>query len=226
VGIGGVPGAVAYSLTQKKDLGIHTEMLSDAMFHLIKAGAVTGVRKNRYPGKIVYGFAAGSSDLLEFLDDNPECIIRPVSETVDAHLCGLNDNFISINTCLMVSIGGQVAAEAVNYAQISGTGGQLDLVRAARNSKGGKSIIAFASTRELKSGEKISSIMLSLPPGTPVTTPRTDVEYLATEYGVVNLRYKSNAERAAALISIAHPDFRDELRAGVVSESHLTLDDL
>ena len=126
----------------------------------------------------------------------------------------------------MVSITGQVASEAVNFTQISGTGGQLDLVRAARNSKGGRSIIAFASTRELKSGEKISAITLALPPGTPVTTPRTDVEYIATEYGVVNLRYKSNAERAAALISIAHPDFRDELRAGLVSQSHLTMDDL
>ena len=102
----------------------------------------------------------------------------------------------------------------------------MDLVRAARNSKGGKSIIAFASTRELKSGERISAITLALPPGTPVTTPRTDVEYIATEYGVVNLRYKSNAERAVALISIAHPDFRDELRAGLVSQSHLTMDDL
>jgi len=226
IGIGGVPGAVAYSLADKKDLGIHTEMLTDAMFHLVKVGAVTGARKNKYPGKIVYGFAGGSSDLLEFLDDNPECVIRPVSETVDAHLCGQNDNFVSINTCLMVSITGQVASEAVNFTQISGTGGQLDLVRAARNSKGGKSIIAFASTRELKSGERISAITLALPPGTPVTTPRTDVEYIATEYGVVNLRYKSNAERAAALIGIAHPDFRDELRAGLVSQSHLTMDDL
>ena len=226
IGIGGVPGAIALNLADKKDLGIHTEMLTDAMYHLVKVGAVTGARKNKYPGKIVYGFAAGSSDLLEFLDDNPECVIRPVSETVDAHLCGQNDNFVSINTCLMVSITGQVAAEAVNFVQISGTGGQLDLVRAARNSSGGKSIIAFASTRELKSGEKISAITLALPPGTPVTTPRTDVEYIATEYGVVNLRYKSNAERAAALISIAHPDFRDELRDGLVKFSHLTRDDL
>jgi acyl-CoA hydrolase len=226
IGIGGVPGAVAYSLADKKDLGIHTEMLTDAMFHLVKVGAVTGARKNKYPGKIVYGFAGGSSDLLEFLNDNPECVIRPVSETVDAHLCGQNDNFVSINTCLMVSITGQVASEAVNFTQISGTGGQLDLVRAARNSKGGKSIIAFASTRELKSGERISAITLALPPGTPVTTPRTDVEYVATEYGVVNLRYKSNAERAAALISIAHPDFREELRSGLVNLSHLTTADL
>jgi 4-hydroxybutyrate CoA-transferase len=223
VGIGGVPGAVALGLADKKDLGIHTEMLTDAMYQLVKTGAVTGARKNIYPRKIVYGFAAGSNELLEFLDDNPECIIRPVSETVDAHLCGQNDRFVSINTCLMVSITGQVASEAVNFTQISGTGGQLDLVRAARNSKGGKSIIALASTRELKSGKRISAICLSLPPGTPVTTPRTDVEYIATEYGVVNLRYKSNRERAAALISIAHPDFREELRAAVISESHLNL---
>lgn len=226
VGIGGLPGAVALSLAKKKDLGIHTEMLTDAMYHLVKVGAVTGSRKNRYPGKIVYGFAAGSNELLEFLDENPRCIIRPVSETVDAHLCGLNDNFVSINTCLMTSITGQIASEAINYSQISGTGGQLDLVRAARNSKGGKSFIVLASTRMLKSGERFSNISLGLPPGSPVTTPRTDVEYVATEYGVVNLRYKSNLERARALISIAHPDFRDELRSGLTNATHYMLDDL
>ena len=130
----------------------------------------------------------------------------------------MNDSFVSINTCLMVSITGQLASEAVNWSQISGTGGQLDLVRAARNSKNGQSFIVLASTRTLKSGEKISAITLGLPAGTPVTTPRTDVEYIATEYGVVNLRYKSNTERAKALISIAHPDFRDELRAGLASQ--------
>ena len=226
VGIGGLPGAVALSLADKKDLGIHTEMLTDAMYHLVKTGAVTGSRKNRYPGKIVYGFAAGSNELLEYLDDNPRCIIRPVSETVDAHLCGQNDNFVSINTCLMTSITGQIASEAINYTQISGTGGQLDLVRAARNSRGGKSFIVLASTRTLKSGERLSNISLGLPPGSPVTTPRTDVEYVATEYGVVNLRYKSNLERARALISIAHPDFRDELRAGLTQATHYSLDDL
>ena len=218
IGIGGIPGAVALNLSEKKDLGIHTEMLTDAMFHLVQAGAVTGVRKNLHPGRIVYGFAAGSTELLEFLDDNPVCIIRPLSEAIDAHLCGLNDSFISINTCLLVSITGQVAAEAAGWSQISGTGGQLDLVRAARNSKGGKSFIVLASTRTLKSGERISAISLGLPPGTPVTTPRTDVEYVATEYGVVNLRYMSNTERASALISIAHPDFREALRAGLEKE--------
>ena len=226
MGIGGVPGAIAYSLADKKDLGIHTEMLTDGMFHLVKVGAVTGRRKNKYPGKIVYGFAAGSSEMLEFLNDNPECVIRPIDETVDAHLCGQNDKFVSINTCLMVTITGQVAAEAINYVQISGTGGQLDLVRAARNSKGGMSVIALASTRTLKSGEVISAITLALPPGTPVTTPRTDVEYIATEYGIVNLRYKSNVERANALISIAHPDFREQLRNDLINQSHLTTEDL
>ena len=226
MGIGGVPGAIAYSLADKKDLGIHTEMLTDGMFHLVKVGAVTGRRKNKYPGKIVYGFAAGSNEMLEFLHDNPECVIRPIDEAVDAHLCGQNDNFVSINTCLMVTITGQVAAEAINYVQISGTGGQLDLVRAARNSKGGMSVIALASTRTLKSGEVISAITLALPPGTPVTTPRTDVEYIATEYGIVNLRYKSNVERANALISIAHPDFREQLRNDLINQSHLTTEDL
>jgi len=221
IGIGGVPGAVAYGLAGKKDLGIHTEMLTDAMYYLVKEGVVTGARKNLSPGKIIYSFAAGSSELLEFLDSNPACVCRPLPVTINAELCGQNEKFVSVNTCLMVSITGQVAAEAVNYVQISGTGGQLDLVRAARNSKGGLSVIALASTRTLKSGEVISAITMGLPPGTPVTTPRTDVEYVATEYGLVNLRYKSNTERINAMISIAHPDFRDELRAGLVKRGVL-----
>lgn len=218
IGIGGVPGAVAHSLADKKDLGIHTEMMSDALFGLVKAGAVTGAKKNIAPGKVVYAFAAGAADLMDYLDDNPSCEIQPLSKAINAYECGKNDKFVSINTCLMVSITGQVAAEAVDWVQVSGTGGQLDLVRAARNSKGGQSFFVMPSTRKLKSGETISNISLGLPPGTPVTTPRTDVEYVATEYGCVNLRYRSNVERIEALISIAHPDFREELRAGVVAE--------
>lgn len=218
IGIGGVPGAVAYDLAGKKNLGIHTEMLSDAMFSLIRAGAVTGAHKNIRPGKVVFSFAAGGADLMDYLDDNPECVILPLSEAINDHDCGKNDGFVSINTCLMVSVTGQVAAEAVNWTQISGTGGQLDLVRAARNSKGGKSFFVMASTRRLKGGETISNIALGLAPGTPVTTPRTDIEYVATEYGCVNLRYLSNTDRIEALISIAHPDFREELRAGVLAQ--------
>ncbi len=218
IGIGAVPGAVAYTLADKKDLGIHTEMLSEAMFALIEAGAVTGSRKNMRPGKVVFGFAAGGPDMMKYLDDNPECVILPLSQAINDHDCGKNDRFVSINTCLMVSVTGQVAAEAVNWTQISGTGGQLDLVRAARNSKDGKSFFVMASTRKLKDGKLISNITLGLPPGTPVTTPRTDVEYIATEFGCVNLRYLSNVDRINALISIAHPDFRDELRAGVLAE--------
>jgi 4-hydroxybutyrate CoA-transferase len=218
VGIGGVPGAVARGLVSKKDLGIHSEMLSDDMYYLIEQGVVTGARKNIMEGKVVFAFAAGGADLMSYIDDNPSCVILPLSRTINAHECGLNDNFVSINTCLMVSVTGQVAAEAVNWVQISGTGGQLDLVRAARNSKNGKSFIVLPSTRTLKSGERISNITLGLPPGTPVTTPRTDVDYIATEYGCVKLRYKSNRERVEAMLSIAHPDFRDELTAGLEAQ--------
>jgi 4-hydroxybutyrate CoA-transferase len=218
VGIGGVPGAVAKGLVAKKDLGIHSEMLSDDMYYLIEQGAVTGARKNIMEGKVVFAFAAGGADLMTYIDDNPSCVILPLSKTIDAHDCGLNDNFVSINTCLMVSVTGQVAAEAVNWVQISGTGGQLDLVRAARNSKNGKSFIVLPSTRTLKSGQRISNITLGLPPGTPVTTPRTDVDYIATEYGCVRLRYQSNRERVEAMLSITHPDFRDELIAGLAAQ--------
>ncbi|MCB0932380.1 MAG: hypothetical protein KDB71_10825 [Mycobacterium sp.] len=218
IGIGGVPGAVAHSLAEKKNLGIHTEMFNDAMFSLVQAGAVTGACKNIHPGKVVFSFAAGGPDLMNYVDDNPECVILPLSRAINDHDCGKNDSFVSINTCLMVSLTGQVAAEAVNWIQISGTGGQLDLVRAARNSKGGRSFFVMPSTRRLKGGERISNIAVGLPAGTPVTTPRTDIQYVATEYGCVNLRYLSNVERIRALISIAHPDFREDLRAGVLAE--------
>ena len=212
IGIGGIPNALAYGLDSKKDLGIHTEMLTDSLVHLAKTGVVTGRRKNHYPGRIVFSFASGSQELLDFTNENDDLVVLPVEEVVSATESARNDNFCSINTCVMVDLTGQVASESVGLTQISGTGGQLDLIRGARLSKGGRSFIALKAAREAKSG-LASNIRLTLPPGTAVTTPRADAQYIVTEYGVADMRQRSLEERALRLIEIAHPDFQGELRA-------------
>jgi len=212
IGIGGIPNAIAYSLDNKKDLGVHTEMLTDSIVHLAKIGVVTGAKKNHHPGKIVFAFASGSQELLDFTHNNPDLHIVDLKEAVNCDNAGKNDNFVSINTCIMIDITGQVASESIGFQQISGSGGQLDFVRAAHKSKGGRSFMAMPSTNETKSGVT-SNIVLALPAGTVVTTPRTEVAYVVTEYGVADLRFKTTEERAKALIAIAHPDFRNELTA-------------
>ncbi len=210
IGIGGIPNALGYSLESKKDLGIHTEMLTDCIVYLAKKGVVNGRRKNHYPNKIVFSFAFGSQDLLDFVHENDDLVILPGEETIATNEAARNDNFVSVNTCLMVDLTGQVAAESVGFTQISATGGQLPLVRAAKQSRGGRSFIALASTR--KSNEKQeSNIRLACPPGTAITTPRSDVQYIVTEYGVADMRQRSLEERARSLIDIAHPDFRQGL---------------
>ena len=212
IGIGGIPNALAYSLDSKKDLGVHTEMLTDSIVHLAKQGVVTGRRKNHYPGKIVFSFASGSQELLDFTNENDDLVILPVEEVVSASEAARNDNFCSINTCMMVDLTGQVASESVGLTQISGTGGQLDLIRGAKLSKGGRAFIALTAARETAKG-LASNIRLTLPPGTAVTTPRSDAQYIVTEYGVADMRQKSLEQRALSLIEIAHPDVREELVA-------------
>ncbi|ROS05813.1 acyl-CoA hydrolase [Sinobacterium caligoides] len=216
IGIGGITNALAYSLKNKKDLGVHTEMLTDSIVYLSQQGVVTGARKNINPGKINFSFAAGGEMLMAFCDNNEQLEAEPMHLAVNSNLVAKNNNFISINTCLLVDLTGQVAAEGVGYQQISATGGQLDLVRAARLSKGGKSFIALASTRG-QGADAVSNICLGLPIGTPVTTPRSDVEYIATEYGVVRLRHLAIEDRAKAMISIAHPDFREQLTSEAIA---------
>lgn len=212
IGIGGIGNAVAYSLDGKKDLGIHSEMLVDSLVDLAKKGVVTGNKKNLNPGKITFGFAAGGKELLDFIGDNPQCEIRPFEYTNDPLIIGANDNMISINSAISVDLTGQVCSESIGFKQFSSTGGQIDFVRGARISKGGKSFIALKSTVKTEKG-LASKITTKLAPGTVVTTPRSDIEYLVTEYGMVNLKYKSIPERVKAIISIAHPDFRDQLTA-------------
>jgi hypothetical protein len=211
-GLGGVPNAVARSLRSHRDLGIHTEMFVDAMFDLIEAGVVTGSQKTFHPGKAVYTFAAGSQRMYAFLDDNPYVEAHPVDYTNHPAQIARNANMISVNSTIEVDLTGQCCSESVGPAQWSGTGGQLDYVRGAYDAPGGKSIIAFYSTAK---GGTVSRVVPTLTPGAAVTTPRTDVHWLVTEHGAVNLKGRSTRDRARALIGLAAPQFRDDLeRAG------------
>ena len=208
LGIGGIPNIVCRFLEGHGDLGIHSELFCPGMVHLIRKGVITGRKKNIHPWKHVFTNALGDRDMYEFINDNPSMESYPVSYTNAPHVIAGNDNMISINSTLEVDILGQCNSEFLGGSQFSGTGGQLDFVRGAFHSKGGKSIIAFYSTAH---DEDVSRIVARFDPGTVVTTPRMDTHYLATEYGVVNLKGKSTRERALDIISLAHPKFRDDL---------------
>lgn len=208
LGIGAIPDAVLLFLKDKKDLGIHSEMISDGVVELIERGVVTNARKNFHPGKAVVTFLMGTKRLYDFADDNQAIAMYPVDYVNDPYIAGKNDNLVSINSCVQVDLMGQVASESVGLTQISAVGGQVDFVRAAHISKGGRSIIAIGST----AGKgKISKIVPFLDEGAAVTTSRTDVDYIVTEYGIARLRGKTLRDRARALIQIAHPDFREGL---------------
>src|SRR5262245_33721959 len=212
IGIGGMPNAVCALLLESgvRDLGVHTEMMTDGLAALYKAGRITGVSKTLNPGKAVYTSALGSRDLYATLDRNHDMHCCPVEYTNAPHVIMQNECVISINNTTQIDLQGQAASESDGHRHISGTGGQLQFVRGAYASKGGKSFICLSSTYD-KRGEPRSRIVLNLTPGNVVTTPRSDVMYVVTEYGIVNLKGKSVAERAKALISIAHPDFREGL---------------
>jgi itaconate CoA-transferase len=207
LGIGGIPNAVCLHLESHKDLGVHTELFCPGMMHLIQKGMITGRRKNLHCRKHVFTNALGDRAMYEFMHDNPSMESYPVSYTNDPHVIAQNDHMISINSTIEVDILGQCNSEYLGGFEFSGTGGQLDYVRGAFNSRGGKSIIAFYSTAH----GGISRIVPRFKPGTVVTTPRMDTHFLVTEYGAVNLKGKSTRERALDIISIAHPRFRDDL---------------
>ena len=209
LGIGAIPDAVGAALKTKHDLGIHTEMFTDSMVELIECGAVNNSKKQIHRGQSVTTFAFGSKRMYDYIDDNPGIAIMPVDYVNDPNVICLNDNMISINAALEVDLWGQVCAESVGTRHMSGSGGQIDYVRGACQSKGGKSFIAFTSTAK---GGTISKIKSILTPGAVVTTSKNDVDYIVTEYGVAHLRGESLGSRARQLIAIAHPDFRDELR--------------
>jgi acyl-CoA hydrolase len=212
IGIGGMPNAVCTVLLESgvSDLGVHTEMMTDGLAELYKAGRITGARKQLHPGKAVYTFALGSRDLYDTLHRNHDMHCCPVDYTNPPHIIMQNDRVISINNTTQIDLQGQAASESDGHRHISGTGGQLQFVRGAYASKGGMSFICLSSTYERR-GDRRSRIVLNLTAGNVVTTPRSDVMFVVTEYGIVNLKGKSVAERAKSLIGIAHPDFREGL---------------
>jgi 4-hydroxybutyrate CoA-transferase len=209
LGIGSVPDAILEFLKHKKDLGIHTEMFSDGVVDLVEAGVITCARKNFQPGKMVATFFMGTEKLYKFVHNNPMVQMFPVNITNNPAIIAQNDNMVSVNSTLQMDLTGQAASESIGYKQFSATGGQADFVRGASWSKGGRSILAFHSTA---SGGRISRIVSHLDEGAVVTTTRSDIHYVVTECGIADLRGKSVPERARALIQIAHPDFRSDLK--------------
>lgn len=210
LGIGGMPNAVARNLTGHRDLGIHTEMFVESMVDLIEQGVANGARKTFHRGKAVFAFAAGTRRMYEFLDDNPGVEAYPVSYTNFPPNIARNEHMVSVNSTLEVDLTGQCCSESLGSQQFSGTGGQHDYARGAFDAPGGKSIIALYSTAR---GGAVSRIVPTLSPGAVVTTPRTEVHWIVSEYGAACLKGKSTRERAQAMIGLAHPRFREDLTA-------------
>ena len=208
MGIGGIPDAVLARLHGKKDLGIHTEMFSDRVVDLVESGAVTNRLKVIGAGRIVTSFVNGSRRLFDFIDDNPQVAFHPCDWTNDTSIIRRNPKVVAINSAIQIDLTGQVCADSIGHRIYSGIGGQMDFIRGAALSPGGRPIIALPSTA---SGGHISRIVLQLAAGAGVVTTRGHVHWVVTEYGAVNLHGRSLRERAAALISIAHPGFRMEL---------------
>ena len=218
IGIGGIPNAVAKLLKNKKDLGIHTEMFTESMIELFEEGVVTNRKKNFWPGKFVCTFAMGSQKMYDWIDDNPGIMLLRGRYVNDPYVIAKNDNMISINTAISIDLTGQVCSESIGPTQFSGTGGQLDTHRGAAMSRGGRGIIALRSTAK---GGTISTITPTLLNGSMITVPRQDIDTVVTEYGVAPLRGRTVSKRCEALISIAHPDFREELRAEARKLGHI-----
>lgn len=208
LGIGAIPDAVVAALAGKRDLGVHTEMVSDRVMDAIESGVITGARKTLHPGKVVATFAMGSRALYDYIDNNPLFEMRPADYTNDPFIISQNDNMVAINSALEVDITGQVCAESMGKRIFSGFGGQLDFIRGAAMSKGGVPIIALPSTA---AGGKMSRIVPMLQPGAGVVTTRADVHYVVTEFGIAQLYGKTLRQRVRELMEVAHPDFRASL---------------
>lgn len=208
LGIGAIPDAVLMALGNKKDLGIHTEMFTDGVIDLVERGIINGSKKTLHPGKMVATFLMGSRRLYDFVNQNPFIELYPVDYVNNPCVIMKNENMVSINSCIEVDLMGQVVSECIGQKQFSGVGGQVDYVRGAMLSPGGKSIMAMPSTAAKGT---ISRIVPFLAQGSAVTTSRNDVDYVVTEYGIAHLKAKTLKERAKSLIAIAHPDFREAL---------------
>lgn len=208
LGIGAIPNAVGAALRSKHNLGLHTEMFTDSMVELIECGAVDNSKKPIHRGRSVATFAFGSQRIYDYIDDNPAIEILPADYVNDPGVIAKHPNFRSVNAALEVDFFGQTCAESIGTYQVSGTGGQVDYVRGAVLSPGGKSYIAFPSTAK---GGTVSRIVPTLTPGAIVTTGKNDIDNIVTEYGIARLRGQTLSQRVKALISVAHPDFRDEL---------------
>jgi len=218
LGIGGIPDAVLALLKDRKDLGIHTEMVSDGVMRAIEDGVVTNAYKSLHPGKVIATFILGSEQLYAFSHNNPIFELRQVDYTNDPFVVARNDNLVAINSALEVDLTGQVCSDSIGYTIYSGFGGQVDFTRGAARAKGGKPIIALSSTA--KNGQ-LSRIVPHLKEGAGVVTSRGDVHYVVTEYGIAYLHARNLQERAKALINIAHPDFREELERFAKAKKYL-----
>ena len=223
MGIGAIPDAALRRLFDKHDLGIHTEMFSDGVIDLVKAGVITNRLKSVHPGRLVVSFVMGSRRLYDFIHDNPLVEFHPCDRTNDTALIRKNDRVVAINSAVEVDLSGQVCADSMGFKIYSGIGGQMDFIRGAALSRDGKPIIALPSTA---AGGKLSRIVPSIKSGAGVVTTRGHVHWIVTEYGAVNLFGKSLRERAELLISIAHPDFRAELRRAYADVRHVVLPEL
>ena len=208
MGIGGIPNYVLGMLADHRDLGFHSEMCPDGVMPLIESGVLNGARKTLHPGKVVAGFVLGSRILLDYIDNNPAFEFHPTQYVNDPFVIAQNDNMIAVNSAIQVDLSGQVCADSIGTRPYSGFGGQLDFMRGAGRSKGGKPVIALPATAR---GGTVSRIVPVLEPGAGVVTPRCDVHYVVTEHGIAYLRGKTLRQRAEALISIADPRFQDEL---------------
>lgn len=218
MGIGAIPDAVLARLTDRKDLGIHTEMFSDGAIPLIESGVINCDKKTLLRGKIVTSFVLGSHKLFEYIHENPFVEMRTTEFVNDPFTIARNDKMIAINSCLQVDMTGQVCSDSIGYNFYSGFGGQVDFIRGAARSKGGKPIIALQSTA--KKGT-ISRIVPRLEEGAGVTTSRGDVHWVVTEYGAVDLHGMNVRERVHALINIAHPDFRGDIEKAAIEKKYI-----
>ncbi|CFX43326.1 Acetyl-CoA hydrolase/transferase [Syntrophomonas zehnderi OL-4] len=214
IGLGTIPDAILEFLADKHDLGMHSEMISDGIPALVNSGVINGCKKTLHKGKIVASFIGGSRPLYEWAHNNPNLELYPVDYVNDPFVIMQNDKMVSINSALQVDLLGQAAADSLGPLQYSGVGGQIDFIRGAARSRGGKSIIALPSTAA--QGAK-SRIVPTLITGSAVTTSRNDIDYVVTEYGVARLKGKTLRERAKALINIAHPDFQKDLKQDFTS---------